>query len=185
MRYNNKIVATNGSAQPTNGNVSSGVAFPAVTLPLVAGGNATPQPCQAPDDEGPHLYHVRYLKDDTPSQLSRFQPEYDALQSEDISGFIKPATLINQDGRSAMAPANVAKEPLDLVLNRHRPDMPTCPRLGSELARILAGLYTAHIIHRDIRPANFMLCLRQPLRLLDLSLAAFDTHSGSLNRRRK
>jgi serine/threonine protein kinase len=152
---------------------------------------------------GSHLYHVRCLKDGTPAllkvpstkhtlpaQLSRFQREYDALQSEDISGFIKPATLINQDGRSAIVPANIAKEPLDPVLNRHRLDAPTCLRLGSELARILAGLHAAHIIHRDIRPANFMLCLQQgmqqqQLRLLDLSLAAFDTHSGSLNRRRK
>ena len=151
---------------------------------------------------GSHLYHVRCLKDGTPAllkvpstkhtlpaQLSRFQQEYDALQSDDIPGLIKPVALVNEDGRPAMVLEDLAGESLESVLNRRRPDVPTCLRLGSELARILAGLHAAHIVHRDIRPANFMLCMQQgmqqQLRLLDLSLAAFGMHSGSLNRRRK
>ncbi|HEV7618897.1 MAG TPA: AAA family ATPase, partial [Burkholderiaceae bacterium] len=128
----------------------------------------------------PALLKVPNAQHILPAQLSRFQREYDALQSDDIPGLIKPVALVNEDGRPAMVLEDLAGEPLESVLNRHRPDVPTCLRLGSELARILAGLHAAHIIHRDIRPANFMLCLQQgmqqqQLRLLDLSRAAFET----------
>jgi serine/threonine protein kinase len=141
-------------------------------------------------DGTPALLKVPNTKHTVPAQLSRFQREYDAFQSDDIPGLIKPIALVNEDGRPAMVLEDLAGEPLESVLNRHRLDVPACLRLGSELARILAGLHAAHIIHRDIRPANFMLCMQQgmqqqQLRLLDLSLTAFDTHSGSLNRRRK
>ncbi|MDB5763298.1 MAG: hypothetical protein JWQ21_2293, partial [Herminiimonas sp.] len=136
---------------------------------------------------GSHLYHIRCLQDGTPAllkvpitkhtlpaQWSRFQREYDALQSQDIPGLIKSIALVNDNGQPAMVLEHVAGESLESVLNRRRLDLPTCVRLASELAGILAGLHAAHIIHRDIRPVNFMLDTQQQLRLPDLSLAAFD-----------
>src|SRR5712671_4068483 len=91
-----------------------------------------------------------------------------------------PIVRVNEDGQVAMVLEDVAGESLETILNQCRLDVPTCLRLGSELARILAGLHAAHIIHRDIRPANCMLCIQQgmqqqQLRLLDLSRAAFET----------
>jgi serine/threonine protein kinase len=82
-----------------------------------------------------------------------------------------PIARVNEDGRVTMVLEDVTGESLETILNQRRLDVPTCLRLGSELARLLAGLHAAHIIHRDLRPANFMLDTQQQLRLLDLGRA--------------
>ncbi|MDB5775603.1 MAG: hypothetical protein JWP38_1736 [Herbaspirillum sp.] len=73
----------------------------------------------------------------------------------------------------AAIPEDVTGVPFESVLNQHRLDLPTCLHLGSELARLLAGLHAAHVIHRDIRPASFILdAQRQQLFLRDLRRTA-------------
>ena len=140
---------------------------------------------------GSHLYHARSVKDDTPAlvkalnakdilpqHLSRFQREYDALQSHDIPGVIPPIALLSDEGHPLMVLEDCAGEPFDTFLNQHALAVPTCLRLGSELARILAGLHAVHLIHRDLRPVNFMLDTQHDqLCLLDLSLAIMDTQN--------
>ena len=140
---------------------------------------------------GSHLYHARCTKDDTPAlvktlnakdippqHLSRFQCEYDTLQSNNIPGVIQPIALLNDEGQPIMVLEDRAGEPFDTFLNQHRLDMPACLHLGRDLARILAGLHAAHLIHRDIRPVNFMLDTQHnQLCLLDLSLAIVDTQN--------
>ena len=143
---------------------------------------------------GSHLYHARSVKDDTPAlvktlnsknilpqHLSRFQREYEALQSHDIPGVIQPIAFLSDEGQPLMVLEDCAGEPFDSFLNQHALEVPTCLRLGSGLARILAGLHAAHLIHRDIRPVNFMLDTQHnQLCLLDLSLAIVDTQNVSV-----
>ena len=138
---------------------------------------------------GSHLYHGRCVKDGTPvllkvlntknipqGKLLRFQREYETLQSCDIPGIIQPIALVNEDGQAVMVVKDCPGESLEPLLDQCPLDLPTCLHLGSDLARILAGLHAAHIIHRDIRPANFMLDTQHNrICLLDLSLAVFDT----------
>ena len=140
---------------------------------------------------GSHLHHARSVKDDTPAlvktlsvkdilpqHLARFQHEYDALQSNNIPGVIQAIALLSDEGQPIMALEDCAGEPFDAFLNQHALDVPACLRLGSSLARILAGLHAARLIHRDIRPVNFMLdAQHHQLCLLDLSLAIVDTHN--------
>ncbi|MDB5854588.1 MAG: sensory box protein [Herminiimonas sp.] len=144
---------------------------------------------------GSRLYHGRRLDDGTPAllkvcnaddshsapQLSHFQREYVAFQLSEIPGLITPIALLNEDGQSTMVLQDFAGESLESVLCGHRLDVPTCIGLGREFARILAGMHATHIIHRDIRPVNFMLdTRRQQLRLVDLSRAAFDTQEVTM-----
>src|ERR1700693_3075519 len=76
---------------------------------------------------------------------------------------------------------DVTGVPFESVLNQRRLDLPTCLRLGSELARLLAGLHAAHIIHRDIRPASFLFdTQRRQIFLRDLSRTASDTQGPAL-----
>ena len=138
---------------------------------------------------GSHLSHARALDGDTPAlvkslkvkdilprHLSRFQREYEALQSKDIPGVIRPIALLSDEGRPVMVLEDCGGEPFENFLNQHTLEVPTCLRLSSGLARMLAGLHAAQIIHRDIRPVNFMLdTQRSQLCLLDLSQALVDT----------
>ncbi|HEV7816064.1 MAG TPA: protein kinase, partial [Janthinobacterium sp.] len=91
-----------------------------------------------------------------------------------------PIARVNEDGQVSMVLDDVAGDSLETVLNQRRLDLPTCLRLGSELARLLAGLHAAHLIHRDLRPANFMLDAQQQLRLPDLDRAAFETQEAAM-----
>ena len=140
---------------------------------------------------GSHLYHARCTKDGTPAlvktlnakdvppqHLSRFQHEYDTLQSNNIPGVIQPIALLSDEGQPIMVLKDRAGEPFDTFLNQHRLDIPACLHLARDLARILAGLHAAHLIHCDIRPVNFMLDTQHnQLCLLDLSLAIVDTQN--------
>ncbi|WP_083684737.1 ATP-binding protein [Massilia putida] len=79
----------------------------------------------------------------------------------------RPNEIPPADGvHSALIPDDVAGESLESVLRERRLDVPTCLRLGSELARWLDDLHSKHLIHRDLRPANVVLDTRHELRLL-------------------
>ena len=110
-----------------------------------------------------------------PEDVARFRAEYTLLQSLEIPGLIKPIALLGQPPRLMMtfdaAAVDPAGESLEAVLNRQRLDWPACIRLACGLARILAGMHGAHLVHRDIRPVNLMLAPNGAVTLLDVSLA--------------
>lgn len=137
---------------------------------------------------GSHLYRAQSLQDGaaavlkvldpehaTPAQSARFQREYEILSSLDLPGVAKPVALIQEQGPPVIVLDCAAGELLETVLTLGRLDVPTCLRLASQLAGILAGLHAAHLTHRDMRPANLMLTPEGRVFLLDLSLATLDT----------
>ena len=91
-----------------------------------------------------------------------------------------PIARVNEDGWPAMMLEDVAGESLATILHQRRLDVAACLRLGSQLAQIVGALHAAHRIHRDLRPANFMLDTQQQLRLLDLSVAAVETQDAAV-----
>jgi diguanylate cyclase (GGDEF)-like protein/PAS domain S-box-containing protein len=127
-----------------------------------------------------HLYRAQCVADGAPALLkmpepahaARFRREYAILRALDIPGVIKPSELIDEPGRLVMVLDNFEGQPFESFLNQHAPDLPLCLRIGLQLSHILGGLHAAHLIHRDIRPANLMLLLEGKICLLDLSLAS-------------
>ncbi|RJF96146.1 AAA family ATPase [Noviherbaspirillum saxi] len=107
-----------------------------------------------------------------PAQKARFRREYELLQSLNIPGVVKPATLVEEAGRPAMVIGDVAGESLESFLAQHQLEVSVCLRLACQLARILAGLHAAGVTHQDIRATNFLLLPQQSgILLLDLDLA--------------
>ncbi|HVK95106.1 MAG TPA: EAL domain-containing protein [Noviherbaspirillum sp.] len=134
------------------------------------------------------LYRARRVQDDAytvlklldlgntqPAQAARFRCEYELLQTLDMPHIVRPSELLDEHGRLAMVVGNITGNSLEAVLKHRRLDLLTCLRLARQLADILAGLHAAHLIHRDIRPANFMVTDEDArICLLDLSLAISD-----------
>jgi serine/threonine protein kinase len=103
--------------------------------------------------------------------------EYALLQSLDVPEIRKPLALLEDGGCSALV---LALEPfpaegLDAVLMRQpHLSLPVVLTIALQAARALEALHAAGIMHRDIRPPNFLLAQAHDkvrLTLADLSRA--------------
>ena len=134
---------------------------------------------------GSDLYRARRLTDGMPvllkvpaehadaAQSARFKREYLLIQSLNVAGIAKLLALIDERGGSALLLEDFAGESLEAVLGRDlRMDLAVCLGIVRHLADTLAGIHTAQVIHRDIRPANILIAPATGQALLvDFSLA--------------
>jgi serine/threonine protein kinase len=101
--------------------------------------------------------------------------EYALLQSLDVPEILHPLALLEEGPHLALVLEPFAAEGLDAVLAR-QPNLSLTVALTMALqaARALAALHGAGIVHRDIRPANFLVAHAHDdvqLKLADLSRA--------------
>lgn len=142
---------------------------------------------------GSALYRARRLTDRTPvlvkllpqhasaAQSARFRREYVLLQTLKLAGVAKPLALVDDCGRLASILEDFSGESLETVLCPGPcPDLPRCLAIAHRLADALAGINTAHIIHRDLRPANILVAPETgDVLLVDFSLATTQKHTVS------
>ncbi|MFM0175782.1 AAA family ATPase [Paraburkholderia sediminicola] len=142
---------------------------------------------------GSDLYRARRLTDGLPvllkllpehagaAQSARFKREYLLLQRLNIAGVAKPLTLTDDRGRLVLILEDFSGESLETVLcHGPRPDLPRCLAIAHHLADALAGVDTAHVIHRDLRPANILVAPETGhVLLVDFSLATTQEHTVS------
>ncbi|TCK88221.1 PAS domain S-box-containing protein [Paraburkholderia sp. BL9I2N2] len=142
---------------------------------------------------GSDLYRARRLTDGRPVllkllpehagavQSARFKREYLLLQRLNIAGVAKPLALIDDRGRLVSVMEDFSGESLETILwHGPRPDLPRCLAIARHLADALAGVDTAHVIHRDLRPANILVAPDTGhVLLVDFSLATTQEHTVS------
>ncbi len=166
----------------------------------VAGGQGGPMiiaNCQTIDrvymTAGSDLYRARRLTDGMPvllklppehadaGQSARFKREYLLLQTLKAAGIAKPLSLIDDRGRLASVLEDFSGESLETVLcHGPRPDLPRCLAIAHHLADALSGINAAHVIHRDLRPANILVAPETgDILLVDFSLATTQEHTVS------
>jgi PAS domain S-box-containing protein len=107
------------------------------------------------------------------AQCARFKREYQLLRSLTVAEVAKPLALIHERGQLALVLEDFAGESLETLLG---PDLRMDPvvslRIGRHLANALAGIDTAQVIHRDVRPANILVVPTSgQVLLVDFSLA--------------
>ncbi|MFM0125957.1 AAA family ATPase [Paraburkholderia sp. RL18-101-BIB-B] len=118
---------------------------------------------------GADLYRARRTTDGMPvllkrppepavaAQSARLKREYLLLQSLNVAGIAKPLALVKEGGGLALILEYFAGESLEAVLGRElRMDVALCLRIGHHLADALAGIDSAMVILRDVRPANIL-----------------------------
>ncbi|WNC95076.1 AAA family ATPase [Paraburkholderia sp. FT54] len=142
---------------------------------------------------GSALYRARRLTDGKPVllkllpedagtvQSARFKREYLLLQTLKIAGVARPLTLIDDRGRLVLVLEDFSGESLETELCRSpRPDLLRCLTIAHHLADALVGIDAAHIIHRDLRPANILVAPETGhVLLVDFSLATTHAHTVS------
>ncbi|MFM0221817.1 trifunctional serine/threonine-protein kinase/ATP-binding protein/sensor histidine kinase [Paraburkholderia dipogonis] len=107
------------------------------------------------------------------AQSARFKREYLLLHTLNIAGVAKPLALIDDRGHLVSILEDFSGESLETELCRSpRPDLPRCLAIAHHLADALAGIDAAHVIHRDLRPANILVAPETGhVLLVDFSLA--------------
>ncbi|MFL9960084.1 AAA family ATPase [Paraburkholderia sediminicola] len=142
---------------------------------------------------GSALYRGRRLSDAMPVllkllpehagavQSARFKREYLLLQTLKGAGVAKPLSLIDDRGRLVSILEDFPGESLETVLcHGPRPDLPRSLTIAHHLADALAAIHTAHVIHRDLRPANILVAPETgEVLLVDFSLATTQEHTVS------
>ncbi len=135
---------------------------------------------------GGELYRARHLHDGTAVLLKfldrdgagvaddmRLRNEYALLQLLHVSEILRPIVLHEEGGHLALLLEHFAGEGLDTVLARQqRFALPVALAIAIQLARALAALHAAGIVHHDLRPANLLLARDGvQVKLADLSQA--------------
>ena len=90
----------------------------------------------------------------------------------EVPGLRKVIELIEEDGRIALVLEDVGGQPLSEVLAAGPLSLERVLSVGAELARTLAGLHTAGVVHGDVSPGNIIVAGKDDRSwLIDLGLA--------------
>ena len=92
-----------------------------------------------------------------PAGLDRFRDEFELLRRLHVPGVARPLAFIADDtGPAAMVLEDFTGLSFEDWLGAVRPGIDDSLRIAHALARTLAGLHAAGVVHRDIRPANLL-----------------------------
>jgi diguanylate cyclase (GGDEF)-like protein len=107
-----------------------------------------------------------------PSAMARTRHEIAILDRlTDVRGVIQPVPGAAPDTHTIMF-TDVGGESLAKIIRSERPDAAGLPKLALALTGIIAGVHRAGVVHRDVNPANIVVCgpEAEPL-LIDFDLA--------------
>jgi len=130
-----------------------------VLEPLRAGADVTLCRGRQPGNPSPVLVIALTTEQPSPQSLRRLQHEYLLAAELEPAFAAKPLTLARHEGRAILVLKDPGGEPLDLVLERSkgRPlDLIRVLQIAVGLAAALGQVHRRGLIHKDIKPANFL-----------------------------
>jgi len=117
------------------------------------------------------LIHASVAKGAT--ALKRMLVEAEAAARVSHPAIIRTLDVdVTEAGQLYLAMEYVEGESLDRVLSRGRPAVVEVCRLVATISDALSAAHAADVVHRDVKPANIMVCKQEPgAKLLDFGLA--------------
>ena len=103
----------------------------------------------------PVLVVMPALDQPSPRSLERLTHEYALKEALEPGWAAVPRALLNRHGRRLLILADPGGTPLDRLLGQPL-DLATFLRLAGGMATALGELHRRGLIHKDVRPANFL-----------------------------
>ncbi|MGB3494030.1 MAG: AAA family ATPase, partial [Elainellaceae cyanobacterium] len=117
---------------------------------------------------------VKLLKQTHPtaSELARYRQEYRLTHSHQLNGVIKAYSLEKYQNTLAIVFEDFGAESLRSMLGWRSPSLLEKLEIAIQVAQHLEEIHAAHIIHKDINPANIVFNLEtRQSKLIDFGLA--------------
>ena len=99
---------------------------------------------------------LKILKENypTPLELARYKQEYDVIQQLNTDGIIKAYGLQRYENSIVILLEDFGGKSLDLLMSEHQFSIEEFLVVAINIAKSLATIHAANIIHKDINPSN-------------------------------
>ena len=115
--------------------------------------------------------------------MIRLRHEYGLLRELDVPGVVKAHELVEAEGTQAIVLKDSGGSSLDALLNGRPLGLEAALHVGVEVARALAGIHRAPVIHKDIKPQNILVDPETGrVKLIDFGIATRLRRSASARR---
>lgn len=92
----------------------------------------------------------------TPTEIARLQHEYEITKNLNLSGIIKPITLLTEEHNPTLIFEDIGGISLKKYLNSHPLELDKFLKIALQISQILGELHQCGIIHKDIKPSNII-----------------------------
>ncbi|MGE5656699.1 MAG: AAA family ATPase [Actinomycetota bacterium] len=123
-------------------------------------------------DGQPAIFKV--LKQDypAPTELTRYQQEYEIVRSLNLEGVVKAYSLENYQRTLVIILEDFGGESLKVLMERQNFLLPDFLKIAIEVIEIISEIHAANIIHKDINPSNIVLNQTTgQLKIIDFGMA--------------
>ncbi len=115
----------------------------------------------------------------SPTDIARFNQEYDLIRSIDLDGVIKTYDIINDNNSIALVLEDFNGISLDKAIEKKKPSLKRFLKIALDLAETLGNLHKLDIVHRDIKPQNILYNpATERLKVSDFGIASVLTHEN-------
>ncbi|MFP4444938.1 MAG: serine/threonine protein kinase, partial [Desulfosudaceae bacterium] len=131
-------------------------------------------------DDSDRRFILKLLNIDnpSPSEIARFNKEYDLIRRIDHDAIIKVYEVVETDGRVGLVLEDFAGTSLEKITARELLPLDTFLLVGIEIAGALEKLHENGIIHKDIKPHNLLYNpATSQVKLSDFGISAELTHA--------
>ena len=119
---------------------------------------------------------IKFLRKSYPSfsELVQFRNQYAIAKNLDREGIVRPLSLERYGNGYALVMPDLGAISLDKAVATNKLlDLESCLDIAIQLAEILQELDRQRIIHKDIKPANILICPEtKQVKLIDFSIAS-------------
>ena len=125
------------------------------------------------DDARPVVIKLMRHKYPSFSEIVQFRNQYAIAFNLNIEGIVKTIALERYENRYALIMEDIGGVSLAEYEGRTSLSIPQFLEISLQLAEILHQLHNNSIIHKDIKPANILICPEtQQIKLLDFSISS-------------
>jgi PAS domain S-box-containing protein len=107
-------------------------------------------------DDQPVILKILKSEYPTPTELARYQQEYDLTSRLDGEGVIHPSSLEKYHNGLLIAFEDISGESLKTLMYTRSFTLTECVTIVVKIARALKNIHAANIIHHDLNPSNIV-----------------------------